>query len=148
MSTLTYDDLMDRLLVAVPEMRPAYHEHVDYFEGHLQPHLFFGVDLAPYIVSMLKSDGDRATLKRVFQFLEEMALSPCDRVQNVLATAVCEDISGHSPEVLAKARVYMGEATTRISHEMAVGWGHEAPYDDDPPEVRELAPNHQADPDR
>lgn len=140
---LSYDNLIETLLSIVPEIRAAYETEKEWmgsdYDSH--PHLVFAFNLNPYIEALLMSDGDDATLRRIFQFLEAMANSGDDQVQNVLGVTVCEHLSGNGPELLTKARVYMGDATRQMSHEIAVGWGHEPPYDDDPPEIKAMAPS-------
>jgi hypothetical protein len=140
-SNLTYDILIQALIDAIPEIQTAYEEERRGWIGEeYWPHIVFSFVLNPYIASLLESDGDDAELQRIFQFLEAMAISDDDLVQAVLAQSVLEHFSGNVPELLPKARVYMGDATRHLSHVAAVAWGHELPYDDDPPEIKAMVP--------
>jgi hypothetical protein len=138
---LTYDRLIQALMDAVPETQAAYEkEKQDWIGDEYWPHIVFSFVLNPYIASLLESGGEDLTLRRIFQFLDEMAQSDDEHVQEVLAQSVLEHFSGNVPELLSKARGYMGDATRRMSHEVAIGWGHELPCDDDPPEIKAMAP--------
>ena len=140
MTELTYDNLVEQLIATVPEILPAYREDKEWMGDDSLPHIVFSFDLNPYIRALLESHDAGASLRRIFRFLEEMAVSQDEHVQEVLAQSVLEHFSGNVPDLLPKARVYMGDATRHLSHVVAVAWGHELPYDDDPPEIKAMAP--------
>ena len=147
MQPLTYNTLNDALVEAVPELVPEYRKLIGQWDGEIPgPYIVFGDILVPFVFARLKASdatfGEKDILRRIFLFLEKMALSDDEMIRDVVSVGVCEQISGESREMLSKARRYMLPETFNLSHRMAVYWGHEPPFPDDPPEIRALAPTH------
>lgn len=118
---LNYDNLVQQMLEAVPEIRPYYEKELEWWDEIL-PHVVFGDVINPYIISLLKNSQDLDVLQRTFQFFEMMANCPDERVADVLGVTVLERI-GDESDVLGKAVKFMGKKTKEISDEIEKGWG-------------------------
>lgn len=122
---LRYEQLIERLLEVVPDLRKAYDEELAWYGGEVPgPHIAFGDLLDPLILNLLRQGTDDDTLKRVFTLLEEMATSSDVRTQEVVAYTVLERL-GDDREILEKARCLMGPATLALPHEVEHFWGRE-----------------------
>ncbi|MFC2063104.1 hypothetical protein ACFLS8_04090 [Chloroflexota bacterium] len=63
-------------------------------------------------------------LKRVFSFLELMAISKYWDVRDVLSATILENL-GDDRAVLIRARPLMGNKTLKLSHQVERFWGRE-----------------------
>ena len=124
MSDLTYDNLIERLLMAVPEIRAEHEENLEWLGDDYLPHVVFGIEFNPYLTESLIAKPDDDLLSRAFAFLEEMAHSQDERVLGVLMATVCEHISGQGLAVGERARSFMSPETKRICHHAAIERGH------------------------
>lgn len=118
---LNYDNLVQQMLEAVPEIKPHYEKELEWWDEILS-HIVFGDVINPYIISLLKNSQDLDILQRAFQFFEIMANCPDERVAEVLGVTVLERL-GDEPEVLKKAMKFMGNKTKEISDDIEKGWG-------------------------
>lgn len=118
---MEYSNLVQKMLRAIPEVNPMYEKELDWWEEIL-PHIIFGDVLNPYIITLLREGNADQTLEKAFDFLEQMAISSDERVQEVLAVTVLEQL-GDDPLILEKARQYMGSETREMSTEIEKGWG-------------------------
>lgn len=118
MTEITYQNLGDKLVEAVPELRSQYEQELKWW-GEEEPgaHNIYGDVLNPYLLSLLKSGTQENTLKRIFAFLEKLANHEDVHVQEVVAATVCERLVGDK-ELWAKARKYMGPKTLQICREI------------------------------
>lgn len=119
MSEITYENLGEKLVQEIPELRPKYEEELRWW-GAEKPgaHIIYGDVLDPHLMSLLDSDlNEERALNRIFVFLEQLANHEDIHVQEVLAVTVCEDLSANK-ERLAKARKYMGPQTLQICQEV------------------------------
>ena len=113
MIDLTRDNLDAELLGALPELRERYQALLQWWgEGEPGKHVVFGSVVNPFVDSLLASEENQneTTLRRVFGFLETMAISKDEVVLNVLAVTVCEHLTSDS-SLLARARMFMGPFT-------------------------------------
>lgn len=117
MIELTYQNLGDKLIEAVPELRPQYEQELQGW-GEEEPgaHNIYGDVLNPFLLSLLKSDAQEDTLRRIFDFLEELANHNDPNVQDVVGATVIERL--HGAGELKHARRYMGPRTLQISREI------------------------------
>jgi len=113
------------LVDAVPELRSQYEQEVKWW-GEEEPgaHNIYGDLLTPHLISLLKSDEQEDTLKRIFALLEKLANHEDVHVQEVVAFSVLEQLGGDK-ELLQKARRYMGPKTLQFSHEVEKSWGRQ-----------------------
>ncbi len=118
-------NMVRRMLEAIPNLVGAYDELVEWYAGDVPGlHVIVGDVLDPYLMDLLRADGQETALVEAFQLLEEMATSADVVVQEVLATTVLERLGDERP-VLEKARGFMGPATRRLSEDVERGWGRE-----------------------
>lgn len=117
MTKITYENMADKLVEALPELRPEYEAELEYW-GDEKPgrHVTYGNILNPHIESALESH-DEDFLRRAFSFLEELANHDDEKVQEVVGVTVCEGLIGNK-KLLPAAKSYMGEATLRICREI------------------------------
>jgi hypothetical protein len=117
--------MADKLVEAVPELRPAYQKELEWWgDQDAGAHNIYSEVLKPYLISLLNSDGHAEALRRVFGFLEQLANHEDRRVQEVVAFSVLEELGGES-ELVEKARKHMGPKTLEFSHEVEKFWGRE-----------------------
>ncbi len=126
MSELKFENIGEKLVEVVPELRQSYELELELW-GNEQPgpHIIFGDLLNPYLISLLESHN-QPILKQIFTFLEQLANHEDIKVQEVVAVTVCERL-GDNPEWLLKARQYMDKTTLRFSDEIEAFWGREHP---------------------
>jgi hypothetical protein len=119
--TVRYEDVSDKLMEHVPELREAYEAELKWW-GNDQPgpHVVYGDVLNPYIDRLLQS-GDQAALRRVFAFLEILSCCEDQRVQELVAVTVCEHL-GDDEERLRDARRFMGPATLKHCDDVEKFW--------------------------
>ena len=86
---MTYDNLIHDLLIKFPALESIYIEEGDYIEG--LPHLCFEIVFVPYLKRSCLSDKD-SEMSEINSFMEEMADSKDEMVQEVLAVSVLESI--------------------------------------------------------
>lgn len=121
---LDSNNVIERLLEIIPEVHPLYDKLLERWEDEEKPglHIIFGDILTPYIIDLLEQDNKSERLKRIFDFLEEMAVSNDNYVKEVLAFSVLEHL-GDNPIILKKAKMYMGYETKKSSDEVEEFWG-------------------------
>lgn len=122
---MIYNDLVHTMLEKIPELRLAYEEEMQWLEEE-QPHVIFSMVLNPYLFEMLRSVVDtagNAVLVRIFTFLEEMANSNVEAIQEVLVVTVLESLVLER-DIVTKARALMGPVTTAFleEQEKTFGW--------------------------
>jgi hypothetical protein len=130
---LTYENITDQFLKSFPEFKEKAEEDRKYWmdetdEGEVPlDYLFFGEVLNVYLMEegLVKVDNPQL-LKRLFEFMEKMALSDDGSVIDLLRAGILEHI-GDDKELLKRARTLMGEKTLKMSHEVEKGWGREEP---------------------
>ncbi len=127
MKQLTYGNVGDALISAVPEIRSRYDEEFATY-GDEQPgqYLVFGLVLNPLLFPILRSpEGENEeVLRRVFSFFEEMAHSSDIQVVNLLWVEELEALVAKR-DLLARAWKYMGQRTKALARETARIWKSE-----------------------
>lgn len=107
MEGITFESVIDQLLVAIPEFRPDPEDVRD----HLA-HLVFE-DLRRFVKSLVETANNDGLLKRIFGFIEEAARSHDVRVLDAVRDSFLEGLAD-SPDHLAKAQKYMGRSTRKL----------------------------------
>lgn len=122
---ITRENATERLFEAVPQVKPVYDQRASQSErwfidddGRPMLHIVFGDTLSPYLERLL-SDANlakehRSELEGIFAFLEEMATSPHEPVQNVLVVTVLEGLRS-TQEMWDRAREFMGPRTNDLA---------------------------------
>ncbi|MFD1738096.1 hypothetical protein ACFSCX_16295 [Bacillus salitolerans] len=119
---MEYDTLVIEMLKAFPELRELYEEELEDWDGEDPgPHNIFGEIFNPYLIRQLKEDKNEK-LKLIFKFLEEMAISQNEFVQEVLVCTVLEYL-GDDKLLLCRAHDYMEYNTKKLSDEIERGLG-------------------------
>ncbi|MFC8689071.1 hypothetical protein [Brevibacillus porteri] len=103
---MQYDNIIRKLLAAVPQIRPNYEEEMEWL-GEELPHVIFGMVVTPYIIKCLEEHGNSET---IFNFLEEMSLSSDEKVQELVVVSVLELLVTER-EIIEIAKSLMGEQT-------------------------------------
>ena len=89
MSQIHYDNVVEALMEAVPELRVGYEaECRQWGDEPPGPHVIFGDVLNPYLLNLLSSDRQDAALRQVFQFLEHLANHEDIHIQELVAVTV------------------------------------------------------------
>lgn len=122
-SQIRYDNVVEALVEAVPELRPCYEaERRQWGTEPPGPHVIFGDVLNPYLLDLLGTGRHGTKLHQVFQFLEQLANQKDVHIQELVAVTICERL-GDDPQILHKARTYMGARTRQFSDEVEAFWG-------------------------
>ncbi|WP_059171346.1 hypothetical protein [Bacillus sp. FJAT-27445] len=106
---MEYNNLINRLLNDIPQIRPMYEEEIEWLEEDL-PHVIFGIIVTPFIIKQLQENQKVTTL---FDFLEEMALCNDEKVQEVLVVSVLELLITER-EIIDLAKNMMGNRTKQL----------------------------------
>ncbi|WP_044478300.1 DUF7674 family protein [Paenibacillus antibioticophila] len=118
---MDYNNVVQKMLKVIPEVTPLYEKELEWWDEIL-PHIVFGDVVNPYIIRLLREGNDEQIAKNVFNFLEQMAICSDEKVHEILAVTVLEQL-GDDPTILEEARRYMGNETKKISDEVEKGWG-------------------------
>ncbi|UTR13922.1 hypothetical protein MM221_15080 [Salipaludibacillus sp. LMS25] len=119
---MEYGTVVVEMLKVFPELRELYEEELeDWDGGDPGAHNIFGDIFNPYLIKQIK-EGDEVKMKQVFHFLEKMAVSEDELVQEVLVCTVLEYL-GDERSLLSKAHDYMEYNTKKLSDEIEKGLG-------------------------
>lgn len=116
MDEMTYENMSEHLLMAIPELRPGYEETLEWWDGEVPGnHVIYGDLLNPYLLSLLKKGGEEEPLRRIFDLLEVLATSQDSDVRDVLIATVLWRLEGHK-DLLPEAYKYMGPETLKLQY--------------------------------
>ena len=125
---MKYLTLIEEFIRTFPKFSDIAERKRKWWEGDPedQPlvHVFFGDIVAHYLVEELTAPKSEGLLRRLFEFLESMAISDDDQVREVLTDSILEYL-GDDKKILRKARALMGSKTLKLSHEVEKSWGRE-----------------------
>lgn len=98
-----------------PTTKEKYAEHIRKYDERLDVCVVEDIFM-PELIKLLNENKDTTLLKRIFEYFEEVA--NCEDVEliNLVSVTVLE-ILGNDKEILNKAKLYMGEETTRLQQE-------------------------------
>jgi len=106
---MEYDNIIETLLFRFPELRNDYEENKDYLEG--LPYGVYEDIFMHYVVKMCK-DTNTDKLKEISIFLEEMAQSEDDLVNNLFGVAIIESLY-YDQDTLKILKPYLKEKTLK-----------------------------------
>lgn len=120
---MKYDSLIEDIFDTIPELREEYNSKAEneLIDEETGVHIVFGLIIVPYLIELLKSENDQYNdemLKKIFEFLEEMAKSDDVLVQEVLEFTIIERIIDEGKEVLNNAYKFMLDETKKSSIEV------------------------------
>ena len=120
---LNFSNMSDLLMEVAPELREEYErERQSWDTEEPGAHIIYGDLLTPYIITLLESGSRAEDLRRLFDFLEELAGHPDVHVQEVVAFSVVERLTDNA-HWLDRAYEYMGPKTLQIVREVKRFWG-------------------------
>lgn len=120
MNEVTYDNMSEQLIEAVPELRSRYQEELDWWREEKPPtHVMYGNLLNPFLIALLETNNQDEVLRRVFGFLEKLARHEDILVREVVAVTVLERLWGEK-DLWAKAQEIMGKETLRIAQAVEI----------------------------
>lgn len=119
------DTLFKKLMKEIPEFKPVYKEHIDYYEG-LLPHVLMG-DFTRFVVDNYRrgiaaeADSERHmdVVRRSLDFMERVMASPDLKLQELVSVSFLENLHQAS-EDYEGIKALLGP---RLRRELAV---HEA----------------------
>lgn len=124
---MKYESLIDEIIEKFPEVR-SHAEQDPWWKAdeEYEPnvYVFIGNIINPFIIENLSVLQNEELLKRIFEFLESMAVCEDTEVRNVLTDGILE-VLGDDKQILEKARGLMRSNTLRLSHEIERAWGRE-----------------------
>ncbi|MBT3362768.1 MAG: hypothetical protein HN929_13345 [Chloroflexi bacterium] len=122
---MKYENLNIELIKRFPELADAAKKVFAWMQGEKPgPHIFYGDFLNPLLIEELSTLNNPEFIDKIFEFLEEMALSDDVEIQNVVIVTVLEQL-GDDKNILNRARTFMRGRTTQFSHEIEKLWGRE-----------------------
>ncbi|MFB0832735.1 hypothetical protein ACEU2D_24515 [Brevibacillus laterosporus] len=119
---MEYNDLVQTLLVEIPELNPVYEEEIEWLKEDL-PHVIFGIVFNPYLIEILNLHDQEKKLKAIFIFLEKMAMSSDEKVKEVLVTTILESLLTER-NIIVKAKHYMGSVTKKFCEQLEIAYGY------------------------
>ncbi len=127
MTSISYANMSERLIEAVPELRLKYESQLNWW-GDEKPgrHIVYGDLLNPYLISLLEENGQKDVLGRIFALLEALSQHEDILVREVVAVTVLETLVGHR-DIWEKARKLMGKETLRIAEAVEIHWAEGKP---------------------
>lgn len=121
---MTYESLIKEFIGTFPELKDKAEEEAKWWDGEIQlVHVFFSTVLNRFLVKELTSLENPKILARVFNFLESMAVSEDEGVQEVLVVTTLEYLSNY--EVAVKNAKPLMLPNTRKLYDAMEKW-----YDD------------------
>lgn len=121
---MNYDSLYSYFITFVPQYRTWLERkcmecHAEESDGM---HIMFGMVVVPFVIELLHA-CDTETLKKVFAFFEDMALTSDKEIQEVLEFTVLEGLISAGEGILLQCKTYMGPETMEscISVEQYIG---------------------------
>ena len=94
---ISYDNIVDLLLLEAPELHPLFEEHLRDQFGELLQHVFFG-DLARYLVDQVRLEGADVEkcrsggVARILGVLERAMASHDERVRELVSVSFVENL--------------------------------------------------------
>ncbi len=121
---MRYEDLNHAVISRFPELEPAYRDLKAMYQVGEEPgpHVVYGDVLNPHLIRLFKTQAVASQVQPLFDFLEELASSPDQHIQEVVSATVCERLNGDRA-VRAVARRYMGPRTLQMAEEVERAWG-------------------------
>jgi hypothetical protein len=103
-----YRAVNEALATAIPELRPRYEQELTAWGEEMGPHVIYADVLNPFLAQLLAApDENEETLRRIFQFLEELLAHPDTDFSDVARVTVAEDLESDRDR-LEVAREFMG----------------------------------------
>jgi hypothetical protein len=114
---VTYDDLSEALIRAVPELRVPYEIEKKTWRGEKSPqHVMFGNIVPQFLEAELQQGQRKDVLQRAFSFFEKMASHPDVLVQEVVQQEVLACLCGDAPWK-ARATPFIGSRSATLMRE-------------------------------
>lgn len=119
MATLHENNVIERLLLTIPEIKQAYQKEIEWWSDETPGlHNILGNIMNPFVTNLLRrSANNDALIKRIFTFYEDMAISNDEYVRNVLQVTLLEYL-GDDKQILETALRYMGTNTKKLSDDI------------------------------
>lgn len=114
---VTYENLSEALIRAVPELRVPYEIERKAWRGEKPPqHVMFGNIVPPFLAEEFQRGRRKTVLRRAFAFFESMATHSDTSVQEVVQQEVFANLCGNAPW---KSRVtpYLGPRSAVLLRE-------------------------------
>ena len=113
--TLTYEKINEVLLEAFPEFKAKYDYEMNTYDCYKPgPHVLYGNVFNRTVSELLEKDNDKALIRRIFDFYEEMAQSQDIEINNLLQVTLLEYLWDEK-KIYERACAYMLPATKRIN---------------------------------
>ncbi len=121
MENLSKENIVDKMLEAIPEVLPMFKEELGWWDEVL-PHIVFGDVLNPYVIQLLRTNKETSTIKHIFDFYERMATCDDLYVKQILTTTVLEGL-GDEKAIINRAREYLGTQSIECLNEVSKAIG-------------------------
>lgn len=116
---MKYEDLYNDFKRDIFEGKEFYEkkEKENSIDESVGMHIIFGLVVVPYIIYLLQIK-DISTLKKIFKFLERMAISRDIKVNEVLDFTILEQLADEGHDLLFQCKPYMGTNTLQHCEEI------------------------------
>lgn len=111
---MNYNELYDEFLKCFPEDAAILNHQSEELSVERSDgmHVVFGMVVVPFILHLIGERND-VKLRRVFEFLEKMAVSDDPLICEVLEFTILEDIVSQGKNVLDYSKAYMKRETLK-----------------------------------
>lgn len=117
---MTKEHFARKLVRDFPEYQRAYQDHLKAY-GEVLGHVFF-CEINPILSDLLRSNRDRAQIRKYIGFMEDMYANGDDEVKNIVTVTMLEYL-GDDETVLRNAFAYFSEELMEASKAVEAGWG-------------------------
>ena len=109
---MTYDSLLNDALNNIPEFAAEYSKMVEkgYFDHETGNHIIFSWAFVPILANAINEKNDRL-VRKIFTFVESMASSNDNRIQEVCDFTILEELYDQFP--ISKLLPLLGENTRK-----------------------------------
>jgi len=122
---MIFNTVIKELMSNFPEFEEVAENEFEYWRQESPPpHVFFANVLDTYLVKEMADIKNVKLVEQIFDFLEKMAISEDEKVQEILGVTILEYL-GNDKRILKKARTFMRPHTLKMSYEIEKGLGRE-----------------------
>lgn len=118
---MTKEYFAKKLVREFPEYQRAYQDHLRAY-GEILGHVFF-CEINPVLSGLLRSNEDRAQIRKYVDFIEDMYANGDDEVKNIVTVTMLEYL-GDDERVLRNVFGYFSPALMEASKAVEADWGH------------------------
>jgi hypothetical protein len=117
-----YANIVEQLLMAIPELMPLYLENADMWIDDYLPYIVFGFIVVPTMTELLEHDCKNPILKRIFEFVELMIKSDDNEVNTLASVEIAEWIAFENNNVIRTNAIKLMGKQTLEQMDLMLNW--------------------------